>query len=646
MTPMPALVWHAWWTRCWSRAAAVNQRTNDVYFAVAALAVAPCALGGLWLRGWAGPRRDAVLGLLEHFLQAANHSKPLRIAHHTQAEQLHDGLDLSSSMQAGQPVLRPGLGHRAKGGLIQLAMAERASRGLQSQLAVLMDDKGFGLVACDESLPDEAGVMLALTDRLGLGLDLRNEEGLWLAAEPLVGSPLAKEFVRIIPKALKAWPRVALDEEALKALTIAAGQLGIDSMRPVFQAVTTARLTAALQGRTRLEEGDLAFAVRLCLLPRATRLPGTSSGEADDETERDSQTDAEPQNDDQLNDDESRDNASDGGDNNVQEAGPVESQTMVEPPSQNEQPNQEHQPPDTSMPDGSTDRLVEAALASLPRDLLLKLAASLLASHGKSAGQAGSGAESSSGRGRGRPVGAIARKPRSGERLHLLATIRKAAPFQRIRRLEKRGPDQSELRMLLRPDDLHVWREKKRRGTTTVFVVDASGSMALQRLSEAKGAVELLLADCYVRRDRVALVSFRGTGADLLLAPTRSLVAAKRALQGLPGGGGSPIAAGLEAAARLVHSLRREGDNTVLVVLTDGKANLSRDGKPGREQASFEAKGLARQLAVLADKRLLIDTSVRSETMAYDLAKALDAVYLPMPFAQAKAVADVVKASV
>ncbi|MEY3047796.1 MAG: magnesium chelatase ATPase subunit, partial [Pseudomonadota bacterium] len=301
---------------------------------------------------------------------------------------------------------------------------------------------------------------------------------------------------------------------------------------------------------------------------------------------------------------------------------------------------------DTPMPDASGDRLVEAALASLPRDLLLKLAASLAASHGKSAGQSGSGAESLMGRGRGRPLGAIARKPRSGERLHLLATIRKAAPFQRVRRLQTLDKQESPCRIHLRPEDLHVWREKKRRGTTTVFVVDASGSMALQRLSEAKGAVELLLADCYVRRDRVALVSFRGSGADLLLAPTRSLVAAKRALQSLPGGGGSPIAAGFEAAARLVHSLRREGDNTVLVVLTDGKANLTRDGKPGREQAMQEAKSLARQLSVLADKRLLIDTSVRSEAMANDLAKALNAVYLPMPFAQAKAVADVVKASV
>jgi magnesium chelatase subunit D len=609
-----------------SRLMDLNPRTQDIYFAVAALATAPCALGGLWLRGWSGPRRDAVLALTEKFLQAAYHAKPLRIAHHTQAEQLHDGLDLTSTLHAGQPVVQPGLIQRANGGVILLAMAERASRALQSQLAVSLDERAFGLVACDESLPEEAGLMSALTDRLGLGLDLRNEEGLWPVAEGLTESPIVDYLVRSIPKAAKVWQCVTLNEDALKALTIAAGQLGLDSMRPVFQATATTRIAAALQGRTDVNDKDLAFAVRLCLLPRATRLPSQSSSEVNDETDAQAQAEEDAQAERDLqNDDESMNNELDDHDSQPESTTPMEAQ---------------------GMPDASGDRLVEAALASLPRDLLLKLAASLVGSHGKSAGQSGAGAESSAGRGRGRPVGAVARKPRSGERLHLLATIRRAAPFQRIRRIESERPNSSSTRILLRPDDLHVWREKKRRGTTTVFVVDASGSMALQRLSEAKGAVELLLADCYVRRDRVALVSFRGTGADLLLAPTRSLVAAKRALQGLPGGGGSPIAAGFEAAARLVHSLRREGDNTVLVVLTDGKANLSRDGKPGREQASLEAKSLARQLAVLADKRLLIDTSVRSEPMANELAKALDAVYLPMPFAQAKAVADVVKASV
>jgi magnesium chelatase subunit D len=606
----------------------VNPRTEDVFFAVATAAVAPRALGGLWLRGWAGPRRDAVLELLELFLQSANQRKPLRLAHHTEAEQLHDGFDLTATLQTGKPATRMGLARRAQGGLLQLSMAERASRSLQSQLAVLLDEQGFGLVACDESLPDEAGLMAALIDRLGLSLDLRNEEGLWSIEERLVNDELAGHFVQMIPKAAQRWQAVAVSDEALKALTLASGQLGLHSMRPVLQSMHTAKIVAALQGHTNVEDEDLGLAVRLCLLARATRLPGQTGQDSSDEA-----------------DDQADDQTVRSDDSQTEDEPDTQMDTAIEGKDEPER-NDEGEQQDTPMPDASGDRLVEAALASLPRDLLLKLAASLAGSHGKSAGQSGAGAESLMGRGRGRPLGAIARKPRSGERLHLLATIRKAAPFQRVRRLQTLDKQESSSRILFRPDDLHVWREKKRRGTTTVFVVDASGSMALQRLSEAKGAVELLLADCYVRRDRVALVAFKGSGADLLLAPTRSLVAAKRALQGLPGGGGSPIAAGFEAAARLVHSLRHEGDNTVLVVLTDGKANLTRDGKPGREQAMQEAKSLARQLSVLADKRLLIDTSVRSEAMANDLAKALNAVYLPMPFAQAKAVADVVKASV
>jgi magnesium chelatase subunit D len=101
-----------------------------------------------------------------------------------------------------------------------------------------------------------------------------------------------------------------------------------------------------------------------------------------------------------------------------------------------------------------------------------------------------------------------------------------------------------------------VSRFKQRRETTTIFVVDASGSAALHRLAEAKGAVELLLADCYVRRDRVAMLAFRGKGAELMLPPTRSLVRAKRSLAGLPGGGGTPLAAGMDAAARTRAGLR------------------------------------------------------------------------------------------
>ena len=79
----------------------------------------------------------------------------------------------------------------------------------------------------------------------------------------------------------------------------------------------------------------------------------------------------------------------------------------------------------------------------------------------------------------------------------------------------------------------------------------------MQRLAEVKGAIELLLVDCYVRRDSVALIAFRGKTAELVLPPTRSLARAKRVLAGLPGGGGTPIASGLEAALALADRVRR-----------------------------------------------------------------------------------------
>ena len=114
----------------------------------------------------------------------------------------------------------------------------------------------------------------------------------------------------------------------------------------------------------------------------------------------------------------------------------------------------------------------------------------------------------------------------------------------------------------------------------TISSSDASsgslgGSSALHRLAEAKGAVELLLADCYVRRDSVAVLAFRGRSAELLLPPTRSLVRAKRSLAELPGGGGTPLAAGIDAARELAFAVRRRGDTAVVVVLSDGRANLA-----------------------------------------------------------------------
>ncbi|WP_128566586.1 VWA domain-containing protein, partial [Methylobacterium crusticola] len=145
---------------------------------------------------------------------------------------------------------------------------------------------------------------------------------------------------------------------------------------------------------------------------------------------------------------------------------------------------------------------------------------------------------------RGRPAGTRPGDPRTG-RIALVETLRAAAPWQRLRGRDEARPIRVE------PGDIRIRRLVHRTETTTIFAVDASGSAALERLAEAKGAVELLLAQAYVRRDRVALVAFRGSGAELVLPPTRSLVRARRGLAGLPGGGGTPLAAGIAAAEAL-----------------------------------------------------------------------------------------------
>jgi magnesium chelatase subunit D len=174
-------------------------------------------------------------------------------------------------------------------------------------------------------------------------------------------------------------------------------------------------------------------------------------------------------------------------------------------------------------------------------------------------------------------------------------------------------------------------------------VLDASGSSALHRLAEVKGAVELLLAECYVRRDQVAVVAFRGRGAELLLPPTRSLVRAKRSLAGLPGGGGTPLASGLDAARELAEQLRRRGLAPALVVLTDGQANVARDGTGGRQRAGEEALLAARALQAGGFRVLLIDTAPRPQPQARALADAMRARYLPLPHADARALAGAVQ---
>jgi magnesium chelatase subunit D len=201
------------------------------------------------------------------------------------------------------------------------------------------------------------------------------------------------------------------------------------------------------------------------------------------------------------------------------------------------------------------------------------------------------------------------------------------------------------MRILIRKDDFRLTRFKQKSATSTIFVVDASGSSALQRLAEVKGAVELLLADCYVRRDEVALIAFRGKSAELILPPTRSLARAKRSLGALPGGGGTPLSAAIVSATTLALAVRSKGHSPTIVLMTDGRANISRDGSAGRAAAEAEAHAAARQLRATGIPAVVIDTSPRPHQQAEKIASEMRARYVALPYADAAWLSRAVQAN-
>lgn len=290
------------------------------------------------------------------------------------------------------------------------------------------------------------------------------------------------------------------------------------------------------------------------------------------------------------------------------------------------------------------DVVIAAARAALPPDLLARLEAGEN-SRAPSPRSGPSGAALMSPR-RGRPLSARRGALRDG-RLSLIDTLRAAAPWQKLRRADMR--DASSLAVHVRADDFRITRFQERRGTTAIFVVDASGSSAMQRLAEVKGAIELMLADCYVRRDSVALVVFRGKEADVALPPTRSLARAKRLLAAMPGGGGTPLALGLDAAAALADSVRRKGQTPLIVLLTDGKANIDRAGAPGRAKALDDALLAARRMRGAGYTMLAIDSAATgsngAEAPTRKIADAMQARYLRLPFVDAARLSQAVRAA-
>ena len=569
------------------------------------LAINPRGLKGVTVKSQFGPVRDGWLKYLKDLTVLCG-SQILKAPANISADQLNGALDIEASLQCASLVMSKGLLERVEGNLLLLSMVERMDLYAIALISQALDEKNtidtathFGVVAFDESDYADEAISARILDRLAFELYLDQfsiadtNESLEVDAED-------------IAKAKKLLPSVKCSNEYLEAMTKAGLSLGVISLRANQFALETAKTLAALRGLGEVGQDEVIDAARLVYTPSKRVHINSEVDQADQESKenQDDQNqaqdqDAENQAEDSKNDSESSD-----------------------------QSNQE-QPFNEDL----EDMIVEAVKASIPPQLLHQPKKTLLA--GKSAAHiSGKSGAIQKNFLSGRPLTSRKGRPNDGRRLDILKSIRAAIPWQRLRGMTLSENQQKTVRTRIdfRAEDLHIKQYVKRRGTVTIFLVDASGSSATQRLAEAKGALEELLDQCYIRRDEVAMVSMRGAKAEIVLPPTRSLVRAKRNLAALPGGGGTPLAAGFRAANEMAISLERKGLTPIIVVMSDGKANVNLKGVGGRESAHNDALMAAKELRIKNHRLLFVDTSPKPEILAQELSSAMAAQYFPLPF--------------
>ena len=531
------------------------------------------------------------------------------------------GLDIERTLAAGKRVYSPGLLARADGGVLFIEDSNSLDAGVASFIASALDSggvnieregfsrcypTGFRLIGAYD--PAEGLPGSALLNRVGIivepsRINSSNERAeiisrsIRFKADPLRFAQeheiTDRELKARVENARIALPKIEMSREQITSLARAAVTLGVVGNLTDLFAVRVARASAALSGRTTVEEEDMLLAIQLALIPRAMKLP---QQEEPDET---------------ITPDQSNEYELDDSTEGHQEQGaggtaPVEDLII-------------------KAIDASEPELLFKRMRALQRQSKLGKRGALLLSD------------------RGRAV-TSENRPSRISKVALYPTLCAAAPFQVARR-KRIGA------ITIKKSDIRYRRFKSSSGILFIFAVDASGSMAVNRMAQAKGALGRVLRKAYLYRDKVALISFRGEKADVLLPPTRSIERAKSLIDSLPAGGGTPVAAALARALELAKYARiRKMSQVMVVLMTDGRANIplrlsGQVDRMNQDEINEELMRIGRVMRSEAIESVVIDTKSRfvSSGEARNLAEMLGGKYLYLPRAGATGIHEAIE---